>query len=117
MIGRLSNSDERISIVDLAGTAIDEVFYADSGDFARRNQQLVGSDRGRDGPIVPQLGWLWEARHDGEGSSLELVNPAFSNDVAHNWIASGNDGGTPGASQPSRALLRADSWASPFRHR
>lgn len=96
-VGRLSNSGERVSIIDSAGHSIDDVFYADSGEFARRNQELVGSDRGRDGPIIPQLGWLWLARHDGEGSSLELVNTAFGNDFAHNWAASEEDGGTPGS--------------------
>lgn len=47
--GRLSNSGDRISIVNLAGNPIDDVFYADSGEFARRNQELsVRPATGRD---------------------------------------------------------------------
>ena len=94
--GRLSNSSERISLIDVDGELVDEVVYADSGDFARRRQELVGSDRYREGQVVPQLGWLWDAPHDGEGRSLELVNVGFDNGLAHNWAASETDGGSPG---------------------
>ncbi|MBK8167677.1 MAG: lamin tail domain-containing protein [bacterium] len=39
----------------------------------------------------------WPTAADGQGSSLELVNPALDNSVAANWLASGPVGGTPGA--------------------
>jgi hypothetical protein len=42
------------------------------------------------------LGWESFARHDGLGSSLELVNPNLPNTYAHNWGASTAANGTPG---------------------
>ena len=86
--GRLSNSGEVIELTDDSGRLIDAVHYADSGDWAVRRPGPY--DRG-------QRGWVWDAPHDGDGRSLELVNVGFSNDYAHNWQASTIDGGTPGA--------------------
>jgi len=85
--GRLSNSAEQIAIDDRLGGRIDQVTYADSGDWAQRRAGPL--DRG-------QRGWIWNAPHDGGGRSLELINTAFDNAYAHNWQASLNDGGTPG---------------------
>ncbi|MFV2069777.1 MAG: lamin tail domain-containing protein, partial [Pirellulales bacterium] len=86
--GRLSNRAEQIAIEDRFGSRIDRVTYADSDDWAQRRPGPF--DRG-------QRGWIWEALHDGEGRSLELINASFDNDYAHNWQASLVDGGSPGS--------------------
>ncbi len=87
--GKLANDSERIKLENAEGDQIDEVTYADEGDWADRRPQaniFSGYD-----------GWTWEAGHDGEGKSLELINPALSNKRGVNWDESGPDGGTPGA--------------------
>jgi len=85
--GRLSNSGEKIELVDDIGTIIDTVVYADGGDWAVR--QL--------GPLdFEHRGWEWSNSHDGGGKSLELINPSFTNEYGQNWSASLIDLGTPG---------------------
>ena len=86
--GKLSNSGERIELVDDAGATVDSVRYADQGDWGTR--ELGPTDRGH-------RGWIWISQHDGRGKSLELMNPALPNDYGQNWTASNRDGGTPGA--------------------
>jgi CotH kinase protein/Lamin Tail Domain len=83
----LSNSGEAVELVDEAGLLVDRVEYCDEGDWARR--ELGPIDHGH-------RGWLWCDDHDGDGRSLELVNPHVSNDYGQNWAASIEDGGTPG---------------------
>ncbi|MFV2070856.1 MAG: lamin tail domain-containing protein, partial [Pirellulales bacterium] len=83
--GRLSNSGEPIELVDASGRVIDTVRYADSGAWAQRRRDPEDS-----------RGWIWQALHDGEGASLELVNLDLTNDVADNWLTSAAVGGTPG---------------------
>lgn len=85
--GRLSNSGERIELRDASGDLVDEVPYADSGDWGIR--ELGPDDRGH-------RGWRWRNDHDGGGQSLELLNPALSNEYGANWAASAEVGGTPG---------------------
>lgn len=92
-IGKLSNSGERIRLVDQTGTEIDEVSYYDQGDWAIRQRVTVGG----------QQGWAWGSQADAGGSSLELVNPALSNKHGQNWAASLNNSPTPSA-QNSTAL-------------
>ena len=41
-------------------------------------------------------GWAWSSSADGQGRSLELVNPGLSRDYGQNWKASLVDQGTPG---------------------
>ncbi len=85
--GQLSNSGERLRLLDAEGREVDEVVYADEGDWARR---LRGpEDRGHHG-------WIWENAHDGEGASLELIQPELTNRRGLNWAASAEPGGTPG---------------------
>jgi len=60
--GGLSNSDERIVLLDAAGNPADEVHYYD------------------DAP--------WTRGADGNGSSLELIHPDVDNTVAEAWAAS-----------------------------
>ena len=68
--GKLSNGGERVALSDASDTLADEVTYDDA---------------------TP-----WPTAPDGDGPSLELVNPAFDNDQFCAWRASVGDG-TPGA--------------------
>ena len=86
--GRLSNSGEKIELVDHAGVLVDQVEYSDQGEWAVR--QLGPVDYGH-------RGWEWSEAHDGEGKSLELINPAMPNDYGRNWAATDSSEGTPGA--------------------
>ena len=85
--GGLSNSRESVRVVDAAGNTVDRVDYADSGDWALRRRGAV--DHGHQG-------WEWIQAADGGGPSLELINPALTNDTGQNWASSAVDGGTPG---------------------
>ncbi|MBN1125612.1 MAG: lamin tail domain-containing protein [Sedimentisphaerales bacterium] len=85
--GKLSNSGEMIELVDPSGNVMDQVRYADNGDWGKRVL----------GPIDHNhRGWQWQAVHDGQGSSLELMNPLMNNDYGANWAASVVSQGTPG---------------------
>jgi hypothetical protein len=85
--GWLSNSGERIQIRDELGQVIDEVHYADEGDWAVREL----------GPVDhSHRGWQWSDETDGGGKSLELIGAAMPNEFGQNWAASLVDGGTPG---------------------
>jgi len=68
--GTLSNSGERVRLVNSVGMVMDEVWYSD------RNP--------------------WPASADGTGYSLELRNPAYDNDASSSWFASIVLLGTPG---------------------
>ncbi len=86
--GSLSNSGETLELSDAAGDRVDRVQYSDQGDWATR---VAGPlDNGH-------RGWDWQALHDGGGRTLEMINPALSNNQAQNWSASATNGGTPGA--------------------
>jgi len=85
--GWLSNSGEKIELVDNAGAVADSVKYADEGDWTVR--ELGPLDSGH-------RGWQWSDAHDGGGKSLELISAAMPNEFAQNWAASLVDGGTPG---------------------
>ncbi len=86
--GRLRNSGEKIELADGSLTEIDKVDFADEGDWATRAR----------GPTdLGHEGWIWDAPHDGGGRSLELINPALSNNQGQNWAPSTTAGGTPGA--------------------
>ncbi len=86
--GRLSNSGEDIDLDDENGLRMDSVHYADEGEWAVREL----------GPVDhSHRGWQWSDAHDGDGKSLELINPALSNNYGQNWAASLTEGGTPGS--------------------
>ena len=85
--GQLSNGGESVRLIDNTGATVDKVEYADSGDWAVR----------RRGPLDnSHQGWVWDQPADGFGPSLELINPALSNDHGANWASSAVAGGTPG---------------------
>lgn len=85
--GRLSNSRDTLRLVDAQGAVVDEVTYADEGDWAVRLRSPP--DRG-------QRGWTWQSAADGGGPSLELIQPTLPNDYGQNWAPSRIAGGTPG---------------------
>ena len=85
--GKLSNQSDRITVRNETDLRVDEVTYADEGDWAVRHRII---DAGAPG-------WAWADDHDGGGKSLELINRSQLNDVGQNWTASAIDKGTPGA--------------------
>ena len=87
---RLRNRGEAIELVNAGGIRIDRVRYADEGDWAQRQLGL------EDPPNSGFRGWEWSNAHDGDGNSLELINPALSNEYGQNWKASLVSNGTPG---------------------
>jgi hypothetical protein len=68
--GSLSNGGETLRLVDADGDWVDVVTYSDR---------------------TP-----WPSSADGEGASLELIDPAQPNHIPSNWAASTATGGTPG---------------------
>ena len=76
--GELSNSSELITLESAGGEVIDTVEYADEGDWAQRRQVTISS----------QTSWEWYTRSDALGSSLELINPAMTNNNGENWQSS-----------------------------
>jgi len=96
--GHLSNSGERIALVDQGGVVMDQVEYADEGDWSVR-QKVQYSEFSYDFGSGTEYneGLTWANAHDGSGKSLELINLAVTNNIGQNWGASGPDGGTPGA--------------------
>jgi len=96
--GRLSNSGERIALVDQNGVVIDQVEYADEGEWSVR-QKVRYPEFSHDFGSGREYneGLTWSNAHDGGGKSLELINPAMTNNIGQNWGASIPDGGTPGA--------------------
>jgi len=90
--GHLSNSGEDMELENQLGQRDDFVPYSDQGDWApRRRGPAFFTD------TAYFRGWEWMSDADGNGKSLELVNPAMDNECGQNWKASVALGGTPGA--------------------
>jgi hypothetical protein len=68
--GRLDNGGERITLVDAVGNVVQSFVYGDSGG--------------------------WPERADGNGSSLEIVNPRGDYTDSRNWNSSSEYLGSPG---------------------
>ena len=85
--GTLKHRGETIRLDNSLGAHVDEVAYADEGDWAVRQRGPLDFDH---------RGWVWQAAHDGGGKSLELINPALNHNAGQNWQSSRADGGTPG---------------------
>ena len=96
--GRLSNRGETIELADAQGNPIDRVRYADQGQWAVRT---------RGDEYEGHRGWVWRAEHDGDGRSLELINPALPNEHGQNWATSQVEEGTPGAANSVAASQTA----------
>jgi hypothetical protein len=86
--GTLNNSGEFIRLENHLGGLIEEVFYADEGDYASRV---------RGAQDYNHRGWDWQSEHDGGGKSLERINPLLTGQCGQNWAASTLTNGTPGA--------------------
>ncbi|MFK8113167.1 MAG: DUF4347 domain-containing protein [Rubripirellula sp.] len=69
--GGLSGGGETITLLDQNGNVIDQVAYDD---------------------VAP-----WPTQPDGDGFTLALIDPTADNNVASNWAASQQLGGTPGS--------------------
>jgi hypothetical protein len=93
--GQLSNTGEKIELIDTLGETVTSVRYADAGDWAVR-QRVPDPTRG-------QPSWDWLALHDGQGPSLELINPTLPNGAGQNWLPSQITGGTPGAANSTHS--------------
>lgn len=86
-VGQLSNTDEDLRLENSSGGVVDEVLYADEGDYAIRVR----------GPLDHNhRGWEWRAEHDGGGKSLERINLALTGQCGQNWTSSIPTNGTPG---------------------
>src|SRR5207237_10680874 len=76
-----------VKLVTAIGEMVNEVSYAEEGDWATRFL----------GPLDNSYrGWLWDCPAAGFGKSLELVNPAMPNQYGQNWKSSITVNGTPG---------------------
>ena len=88
--GSLSNSSEKITlskpgIVPGTWDKVDEVIYSTEGDWGQRYREATFG------------GWAWQTAADGGDKSIELRNPAISNDNGQNWaVCTGGLGATPG---------------------
>ncbi len=105
--GVLSNKGETIRLVDAAGRKVDEVSYADDGDWGTRSRSAVS---------VQDAGWEWSNPADGQGHTLELTQPTLSNENGQNWNASATPGGTPGQNN-STSLTNAAPLIDQPKHR
>ncbi len=83
--GTLSNNSETITLSDATGSEADSVTYATDGDWAQRIRETQFN------------GWDWVTPANGSDHTVEVRNPAISNDNGQNWLASVAPGGTPGA--------------------
>jgi hypothetical protein len=85
--GILSNSGEKLELVDGGGDTVATLPYADEGDWGLRTLEE---------PDYGHRGWGWDSLADGGGHSLERVSTGLDPDVGQNWLPSVESGGTPG---------------------
>ena len=113
--GSLGNGGELVRLINAAGETVDEVEYADEGDWAVRQIVGVWDSTNTPGAAPPNLDtdpgleWITSADPDPElgnpgGGSLQLRNPALTNDSGQNWEAAPP---TPGDS--NNAIAQEDS--------
>ncbi len=86
--GSLGDNGDTIELRDLADVVQAQATFETEGDWAVR--RISANDK------YGKRGWEWHAAHDGEGSSLELVNEAMPLSEGQNWKSSTVAGGTPG---------------------
>ncbi len=97
--GSLANGGEKITLAKPAATPgiftnVDSVTYASEGDWGVRVRETVFN------------GWDWSSAANGANKSMELRNPALSNDNGQNWAPStAPAGATPGG---ANAVLTAN---------
>jgi len=83
----LASNGEELELDDAAGKQVDNIHYANEGDWATRARGPLDNNH---------QGWVWVAGHDGGGKSLELINSAMPNKYGQNWASSITAEGTPG---------------------
>ena len=88
--GRLNHATETINLRDGLGNRVDRVIYGDGG--AKNDED---PDDGVDDRTF--RGSPWPILADGDGPTIELVNPGLGNRAGVSWRASNDAGGTPGA--------------------
>ncbi len=86
--GVLSNGGEQIQLNDALGNKVNDVTFADEGEWALRGRGVVS---------FSHQGWDWFCPADGDGYSFELRNPVLGNGSGQNWGVSSALGGSPGA--------------------
>ena len=86
--GNLSSKGETVQLEDTLGQKIDEVAYADEGDWALRVRPPVDA--------YGYQGWTWESLADGGGRTLERKRPDAQGTMGQNWRPSAAAGGSPG---------------------
>ena len=125
----LGNGGETIRLRNAGGEQVDEVTYADEGDWAVRKIVNVWRATNTPGAAPPPVGnlgtnpgleWVTTADPNPEignpgGSSLQVINAALSNKAGQNWTAAAP---TPGAAnaavaQTNSAPLIRDVTHSP----
>ena len=94
----LSGSGELLRVFDETGALVDTVHYDDAAP--------------------------WPTGPDGNGPTLELINPGLDNALAESWKSSGTEHGTPGEYNSPNVGTRyvnttdksdAEVWPNPFR--
>ncbi|HEX2748144.1 MAG TPA: Ig-like domain-containing protein, partial [Verrucomicrobiales bacterium] len=125
--GRLSNSGEDIRLVNADNEVVDEVEYADEGDWAVRKLMNVWRATNTPGDAPPPVGtlgtdpgleWSTPADPDPElgnagGSSLQLRNVTLNHNSGQNWAAAAP---TPGAANTAVALTNSAPLIRKVKH-
>jgi hypothetical protein len=93
--GHLSNSSDKLTLVDSQGSTVNELTYSDDGDWAQRMKDTY--------PDQGHYGWHWVTKADGGGSSLELLEVDADSSSGQMWAASTTVQGTPGAANSRSA--------------
>ena len=88
--GRLNHATETINLRDGLGNRVDRVIYGDGG--AKNDED---PDDGVDDRTF--RGSTWPILADGDGPTIELINPGLGNRAGVSWRASNDAGGTPGS--------------------
>lgn len=88
--GTLSNGGERLRLLNATQQVIDQVEYDDMG--------------------------LWTPRPDGEGPSLERIDPTLNGDTARNWAACTNPAGHTAAALNSVNAVGLPPWITEAQH-
>ena len=75
--GRLSNSGENVRLEDTAGTTVEEVAYADEGDWAVRVRGALH---------FGHRGWDWLCTPDGSGRTFERRSTQLPGGTGQLWV-------------------------------
>lgn len=96
-MGKLSNSGESVRLDNAAGERMDEIRYADEGDWAERARPAQD--------VYGHQGWIWSSPADGGGYTLERRSLAVPGDFGQNWRFSTAVGGSPGIGNSTNSMV------------